>query len=129
MSAENSNTRTALSESITLQIGAGSHVVSRSVTGRLEMFASSKTLAFFPDEDPNELAGMYLGPIVITVRADKAPEAHAALLDDEILLDEWTTLREVKMHLVNRGIIELTGKTTQVGLFRVETPIVRVLIS
>lgn len=89
------------------------------IKGSLEYFAGSKALAVFNEDD--------LGAKQLTVLPAQAPDEHAALADDEVLLQNWTELRGVADALVEQGVVELTGKEVQVGTFRLRALVARVL--
>jgi hypothetical protein len=100
--------------SITIPLANG-----KAVTGRLEHFAGPKSLVVFDDES--------LAPVLLTVPASEAPEHHAALDADQVLLRNWTDLRGAGDALVDQGIVALTGEEVSIGMFRLQAFVARVL--
>lgn len=91
----------------------------RILSGRLEYFRASKSLAVFDDEA--------LTPSLLTVPVADVPAEHEALGADEVLLRNWTEMRGTAEALVQLGIVELTGQTLRVGVFGLHAVVARVL--
>lgn len=91
----------------------------KTLTGRLEHFRATKSLAIFDDEG--------LAPSLLTVPRNDAPAEHGALEPDEVLLRNWTDMRGTAEALATLGLVELTGQEVSVGMFRLQALVARVL--
>lgn len=91
----------------------------KSLIGQLEHFVTAKSLVVFDDEN--------LVPKMLTVTAAEAPDAHAALGADEVLLRNWTDMRGAPAALADYGTVELTGQEVNVGPFRLQALVARML--
>jgi hypothetical protein len=89
------------------------------LNGRLEYFIGAKSLVLFDDDA--------LEPVLLTINAAEAPEAHAALEADQVLLRNWTSMRGVPEILVNSKLVELTGEEVRIGTFQLQALVARVL--
>lgn len=104
---------TILDQNVELTLADG-----KVIAGRLEHFPSGRSLILFDDEE--------IDPIPLSVPATEAPEATAALAEDQVLLRNWTEHRGVPEQLASYGLVGLTDDQVGVGMFRLQAIVAQV---
>ena len=89
------------------------------LAGRLEYFPTGKSLVVFGEDG--------LLAQALTVPKADAPVETDALAPDEVLLRNWTDMRGAGAALANQGLVELTGREVQIGMFKLQALVARVL--
>lgn len=93
-----------MSEITKLATEAELQLRSKSLTGDVDHYPEARAIVVMPEGG--------LAPVMLTVRAAEAPDEHALLAEDEVIVADWTDRRGAADALVALGLVEKVREIT-----------------